>query len=350
MSPAVLLMFAPLGLAPADFELASLATLAPSLHSLVQRALAEPTTLANELRESPLAAIAPMMSSGKGLANSSLPVVVTHGMGDSCFNPGMSSVTKFAATTLNTYSLCIPTADSQIMDTIDGFLKNMDASVDEFAKRVRNDPKLAGGFNAFGLSQGNNLIRGYISKYNDPPVNSFISICGVNAGVAAFPHCSPKTPLLGGICEVVTEVLGALAYNPIVQGILFQANYFRDPTKVNSTAYKSNSQLAKWNGESGDDMTKFKANWAKTKSFTWIEGTLDTTVWPRQGEQWGVASDNYPKDLSVLDMKRARWYTQDSFGLRTADETGKNHFESFAGEHIRFTEKELEAWLLKYFA
>ena len=48
------------------------------------------------------------------------------------------------------------------MDTIDGFLKNMHASVDEFAKRVRNDPKLAGGFNAFGLSQGNNLIRGCV--------------------------------------------------------------------------------------------------------------------------------------------------------------------------------------------
>ena len=38
-----------------------------------------------------------------------------------------------------------------------------------------------------------------------------------------------------GCRRVGVQVLGALAYNPIVQGILFQANYFRDPTKVNST-------------------------------------------------------------------------------------------------------------------
>merc|ERR1719476_40578 len=170
-----------------------------------------------------------------GNASTSFPIVVAHGMGDSCFNPGMDSVTKYAGKTLNTYAVCIPTASSQIMDTIAGFLKNMDASVDEFAKRVRSDPKLAGGFNAFGLSQGNNLIRGYIIKYNAPPVNAFISICGINAGVAAFPQCSPQTPLLGGICKVLTEVLGSLAYNPIVQSFLFQANYFRDPTKVNTT-------------------------------------------------------------------------------------------------------------------
>eukprot|EP00965_Chrysotila_dentata_P067445 2232001-Pleurochrysis_carterae.AAC.1 len=57
------------------------------------------------------------------------------------------------------YSVCLPTADNLIMDTIKGFLHTMDASVDDFAKRVRADPKLANGFNAFGLSQGNNIIR-----------------------------------------------------------------------------------------------------------------------------------------------------------------------------------------------
>ena len=42
-------------------------------------------------------------------------------------------------------------------------------------------------------------------------------------------------------------------------------------------------------------------------------------------------------------------YTGDTFGLRTADEAGKNSFESFKGQHIRFTEAELNGWLDKYF-
>merc|ERR1712146_273921 len=96
------------------------------------------------------------------------------------------------------------------------------ASVEYFAKRVDADPKLKNGFDAFGLSQGNNVIRGYITKYNNPPVRNFMSICGINAGVGAFPQCSPKFPVVGGICKALTEVLGLLAYNPISQGILFQ--------------------------------------------------------------------------------------------------------------------------------
>ena len=40
---------------------------------------------------------------------------------------------------------------------------------------------------------------------------------------------------------------------------------------------------------------------------------------------------------------------QDTFGLRTADAAGKNAFETFDGDHIRFTEAELEKWLDAYF-
>lgn len=46
------------------------------------------------------------------------------------------------------------------MCRINGFLLNMDKSVEVFAAKVRADPNLKNGFNAFGLSQGNNLIHG----------------------------------------------------------------------------------------------------------------------------------------------------------------------------------------------
>jgi palmitoyl-protein thioesterase len=95
---------------------------------------------------------------------SALPIVVAHGMGDSCFNSGMKSITKAAGVKVGAYSTCIPTGTSRIKDTINGFLLNMDASVDVFAEGVKADENLKDGFNAFGLSQGNNLIRGYIQK------------------------------------------------------------------------------------------------------------------------------------------------------------------------------------------
>jgi len=322
------------------------------LKAIINLAETDAESLAEMIQESPLAAIMPNVTVGPFKVNanaSQLPVVVAHGMGDSCFNPGMKSVTQAAGNHLGVYATCIPTANSHLMDTIDGFLKNMDASVEFFAKKVKADPKLANGFDAFGLSQGNNVIRGYITKYNDPPVRNFMSICGINAGVGAFPSCSPQLPVVGGVCKALTEVLGLLAYNPISQGILFQADYLRDPSRVNSSSYLKNSQLANWNNEATVNPT-YKANWAKTEKFIWVKGTLDTVVWPREGEWWGAMSTVPGEEFKKVNtMKDTRWYKEDTFGLKTADEAGKNHFESFVGEHIRMTEKELMAWLDKYF-
>jgi len=320
------------------------------LKAIVEMAEQDEAGLAQLIVESPLAAIASNVTVGPWMEkNNSVPLVVAHGMGDSCFNPGMQSITKASGNHLGVYSTCIPTGGNWITDTIGGFLKNMDASVEFFAKKVKADPKLANGFDAFGLSQGNNVIRGYITKYNDPPVRNFMSICGINAGVGAFPSCSPQIPVAGAVCKALTEVLGALAYNPLSQGILFQADYFRDPSRVNASSYLKHSQLAEWNNEATVNPT-YKANWAKTDKFVWVMGTEDTVVWPREGEQWGAMSTVPGEEFKTVNaMKDTRWYKEDTFGLKTADEAGKNHFESFKGEHIRMTETELFSWFDKYF-
>ena len=62
--------------------------------------LQDPEALAELIRNSPLAAIAtnvtvgPFMERNATADGAGLPMVVAHGMGDSCFNPGMKSVTE----------------------------------------------------------------------------------------------------------------------------------------------------------------------------------------------------------------------------------------------------------------
>ena len=46
--------------------------------------------------------------------------------GDSCFNSGMKQITSDTAKHAGVYGVCVPTGDSMIMDTINGFLMNMD--------------------------------------------------------------------------------------------------------------------------------------------------------------------------------------------------------------------------------
>jgi palmitoyl-protein thioesterase len=65
-------------------------------------------------------------------------------------------------------------------------------------------------------------------------------------------------------------------------------------------------------------------------------------VVPREGEWWGHYSDDYK---SIVPMKQTQWYTNDLFGLKTADENGKIFFNSTDGNHLDFTDEQLYGWL-----
>jgi len=274
------------------------------------------------------------------------PTVTGHGMGDSCFNAGMKQITEIIGTTTGQYSTCIATGNSKISDTADGFFMNMNKNVEVFAQKIRADPKLKDGFNCVGFSQGNSLCRGYIQFYNDPPVVNFLSVHGTVSGVAGFPNCNP-TGLLGPVCKLLAELTGDLAYGEAMQNDLFQADYFRDPKRVQTDAYKANSQIAQWNNEGNTVNATFKENFGKTKRFAMIKALGDTMIFPNEGEWWGHFEDG---SLSkVLTMKETEWYKQDLFGLKTADEAGKILFNTTSGNHLEFSQEQLIWWVQNYF-
>ena len=302
-------------------------------------------------------------NNGRGDDNSGrLPVVMAHGMGDSCFNSGMQNIVEHTGSLLGVYSTCIPTGKDQREDTNNGYFLNMDASVDVFAEAVRKDEKLKDGFHAVGFSQGNNVIRGYIARYNEPAVDSFLSINGVNGGVGAVPYCEPTRRVdsnhtgidslgtlghFGGICDMLMEQASRKAYTEWSQEHLFQANYWRDPRPVERESYRKYSQLAQWGNEGLAFNQTLKDNWNKTKQFVWILATEDGMVWPREGEQWGAPDPQDPFH-HILGMNETEWFINDLFGLKTAQENGKNFFESFEGDHLQFTLDQYNQWVATY--
>lgn len=321
-----------------------------NLMKLTALARDSPEAALAEIRASPLRAVVrevapPEVSAPEG---SALPTVTAHGMGDSCYEPGFMSVTHGIGRKTGSYARCIPTGGNIATDTINGFLMNMDKSVDVFAEKIRADAKLQGGFNAIGFSQGNSLIRGYIQKYNDPPVNTFISVHGTVMGVGAFPSCFDQGKPLGLLCKALAETLSTFADTGLVQGILFQADYFRDPTKASSKGYLSNSQIAKWNNENTASVNAtYAENFGKVKHFAMVKAAQDSMVYPNDGEWWGSLPDGTYGN--PLPMKETKFYEHDLFGLRTADSLGKISYESTAGDHLQFSDKELYGWVEKYF-
>lgn len=280
-----------------------------------------------------------------------LPVVFAHGMGDSCFNSGMDHIGEHTSQLLGgVYVTCVPTGDTQSEDTTNGYFLNMDASVDVFAAKIAKDPKLANGFHAIGFSQGNNVIRGYIARYNDPPVDTFLSVNGVNAGVGAVPYCRPNmeesTVSLSGMCDLLMEQASRRAYSEWTQQHSFQANYWRDPRPVEREKYQEFGQLARWNNEGHFNQT-FKDNFAKTNKFVWVMATEDGMVYPKEGEHWGAPDPQDPFH-TILPMNQTEWYQKDLFGLKTAQEAGKNYFESFKGDHLQFKMEDFDRWVHTY--
>lgn len=333
-------------------DLNAVAEVSPELATLILRANTEPEKLAAELRASPIAQLAPVFPErpNKEAVRESAdatPIVITHGMGDSCFNPGMKQITADAGTHKGVYSVCVPGGDNQASDTISGFLVPMDKNVDIFAAKVRNDTKLKDGFDAVGLSQGNSVIRGYIERYNEPPVRNYLAIHGTVMGVAGFPNCNPSG-LLPGICDTISKLCGDLAYSEIVQNHLFQANYFRDPTRINTTQYKTNSQIAAWNNENPDKQNpQYTKNFESVKSYNMIKALKDTMVFPNEGEHWGQFTPGQFKTIQT--MKETPLFTQNLFGLQTVATANKIVFNTTAGEHLQFTVEQLNAWIDLYF-
>jgi palmitoyl-protein thioesterase len=283
-----------------------------------------------------------------------LPVVFAHGMGDSCFNDGMVRIGNHTSGLLNNvYVTCIPTGDNQAEDTTNGYFMSMDASVDVFASKVARDPQLQHGFHAIGFSQGNNVIRGYIARYNTPTVHTFLAINGVNAGEGTVPGCFPNNNLhgqyqVGGICDLLLEQASRRAYTEFAQEHSFQAGYWRDPRRKELDSYYQYSQLARWNNEGPqNNNATLNSNFAKTSKFVWVKATEDSMVWPKEGEQWGCPDPDDPFH-HILPMNETEWYQEDLFGLKTAQEAGKNFFETFEGDHLQFGMQDFDRWVTTY--
>eukprot|EP00913_Durusdinium_trenchii_P013240 g12427.t1 len=274
---------------------------------------------------------------------------------------GMVPLKKAIAQTANAYvhsvELCSEPSKLENCDGEDqknGFLMTMDESlncrdafrsksfviyfeVDQFARVVKADPKLQSGFNAVGFSQGNTVIRGYIHKYNNPPVKTFLSMHGVLMGVNGLPQCPMSVPGLGAICRTVDALVSHFGvYSSLVQNRLAQANYYRDAE--NLAEYRSHGHFLPYinNEVQGQQNATYKKNFEANMAR--VTGEDDTMVHPKESEHFGYFKDGSRTEL--VDMRDAPWYTED---------WKKIDFHSTPGNHLRFKKEFLLEMVKQYF-
>ncbi|CAD5231740.1 unnamed protein product [Bursaphelenchus xylophilus] len=274
------------------------------------------------------------------------PVVIWHGLGDSCCNPlSMGRIKKIIEQNgpEGVYVKSLMFGSNIVTDTEKGFFANMNDLVDEACDQLKKDPRIKGSYHSVGFSQGGLFLRALAQRCDYPVPKSVVSIGGPQHGVFGLPHC----PASAGICNTVRRLLNLGAYVGFVQNTLVQAQYWDDPYLRDDFKNK-NIFLADINCARGCNQTKYKQNLSRLESLVLVKFLKDTMVVPKDSEWFGYYPDN--NTTAIVDWTDSYLYKEDPIGLRSLDEEGKLHFLTVDADHLRITtEFFIDEIIKKYF-
>ncbi|RUS92111.1 hypothetical protein EGW08_000135 [Elysia chlorotica] len=273
-----------------------------------------------------------------------VPVVLWHGMGDSCCNPlSMGSIKRLVEQKVGdgVYVKSLMIGSNIVQDTENGFFMNANDQVANVCAQLKNDPKVQQGYNAMGFSQGGQFLRAVAQRCPSPPMLNLISFGGQHQGVYGFPHCPGENQTL---CDEVRKLLNFGAYIPWIQDFLAQAEYWHDP--LNEAEYREKSVfLADINQEKNFNQT-YKTNLLKLKNMVLVKFAYDTMVDPKESEWFGFYNEG--QGVKLYNMTQSKLYQQDLIGLKELNESGRIALLESPGDHLQFTDAWFEANILKF--
>jgi len=272
------------------------------------------------------------------------PIVMWHGMGDSCCNPmSMGYVQKmFEKSIPGVYVHSLEIGDNVIQDTENGFFMNVNDQVELACAKVQADPKLQNGYHAIGFSQGGQFIRGLAQRCPHPPILNLISIGGPQQGVYGLPSCLGEDHT---VCDYMRRLLNYGAYVGWIQRMLVQAQYWHDP--LDDATYRQKSLwIADINNDKDVKNATYKDNLTKLTNLVLVRFTEDTVVDPR-GSEW--FSWYKPGDVTtMLPLNQTQLYIEDWIGLKELDTTGRLRLMEVVGNHLQMTEEAFDEIIEKY--
>ncbi|KAF9484503.1 palmitoyl-protein thioesterase [Pholiota conissans] len=273
------------------------------------------------------------------------PVVLWHGLGDSHSSPGMlefASRIKELHPGIFVHSVFIDQDLSK--DRQAGFYGNVNDQIEFVADQLASIPELRDGFDAIGLSQGGQFLRAYVEMYNSPPVQNLITFGSQHMGISDLPGCSRYDFL----CQAALRAAKQAVYSDWAQKNLVQAQYYRDPARI-QTYLTSNLFLSAVNNEvPAFRNSTYSHNFASLQKLVLVLFTEDKTVVPKESSWFGSeeshddvrALDNQysfvgASERGIVPMRLQPLYTEDWIGLRQLDQRGDVVLETCQGEHMQ---------------
>ncbi|MEW5302636.1 MAG: hypothetical protein WDW38_008045 [Sanguina aurantia] len=265
-----------------------------------------------------------------------LPVVLWHGMGDSCCDPHTTGAVKnYLQEQLGVYVHSIATGNSEQHDVLSSFFGDVNDQVAAVCAELRRIPELRNGFNAIGFSQGGQFMRAVVQRCQhtfEGKVVKLITLGAQHQGVSNVPGCATvRDTAATSTCFLMQELLGHGAYLPYVRDHVVQAQYFKDPDCLEEYR-RSNPFLPDINNELLVKRQQYKDNLASLEQLVLFRFADDATVVPRDSA-WFYFHDG--KELLTLEEQAI--YREDWIGLRTLDESHRLVLAEAPGAHMHFT-------------
>jgi len=279
------------------------------------------------------------------------PLVIWHGLGDSHSSPGMLEfVEMIKEVHPGIFVHSIYVEEDLSADRRAGFYGNVNEQLERVAQQLESVEELRGGFDAIGFSQGGQFLRAYVQRYNSPPIRNLITFGSQHMGVSDIPTCRPGDFL----CQITRRAIKDGVYSTWAQNNLIQAQYFRDPTQLD-TYLEANHFLPSINNEVPGSRNKTYAdNLATLDKLVLVLFSKDKTVVPKESAWFGseAVDDDMVEDngnsrqhtlanappITIIPMRLQPLYTEDWIGLKTLDQRGDVVLETCDGEHMQLGE------------
>ncbi|RGB26930.1 Alpha/Beta hydrolase protein [Rhizophagus diaphanus] len=258
------------------------------------------------------------------------PVVLWHGMGDTCCGKEsmmkVQQVIKDLLPGIYTYSIML--GDDENQDKKLSYFGNINNQVEQVCQTLKNDENLKDGFNAIGFSQGGQFLRAYVQRCNDPPVHNLITFGSQHSGVSDIPGCSNNDRL----CQLMRTIARRGAYSNYARSHIVQAQYYKDPQHLD-TYLQQNIFLPDINNELDNKNETYKTNLKSLNKLVLIRFTEDITVIPKETAWFSF----YNSEGVLLTLHEQPLYNEDWIGLKDLDENGKLEFRDCEGAHMQIS-------------
>jgi len=262
-----------------------------------------------------------------------LPVVLYHGMGDTCcfsFSLGAFSKTLKHLLGDDVYVKSIRIGKNVIEDYESGYFVHPNKQVEEACRQIANDEQLRNGYNAIGFSQGGQFLRAVAQRCSSPRMNNLISLGGQHQGVFGIPSCPS---LSYKACENIRLLLNSVAYSSWVQNYLVQATYWHNP--LEEEEYKNYSTfIAEINNER-EINEDYIRNLASLNKIVLVKFTQDSLVQPRESQWFQFYTPKQDKEIQPFEASNAA----KNLRLEPLLKQNKIVFLESEGDHLQFTKE-----------